>query len=111
LKILPSLDIFSPSTATAAASGVSLPPHGSQAHACLACGAETKRRNLRIWICGACAKFFRLTIDGERSYRCEDGGNCTITCETTMCRKCRFDKLVLVNPKYVKGGGRSGKKN
>ncbi|GMR61510.1 hypothetical protein PMAYCL1PPCAC_31705, partial [Pristionchus mayeri] len=65
-----------------------------QVRPCLICGVHTAHTHMGIDACRACAVFYRRCRTGTRPLKCKrGGGNCLLNDMTTLCRKCRFERI------------------
>uniref|UniRef100_A0A7E4VGA1 Nuclear receptor domain-containing protein n=1 Tax=Panagrellus redivivus TaxID=6233 RepID=A0A7E4VGA1_PANRE len=68
---------------------------------CKVCSAHATGFHFDAQSCSACAAFFRRTVALGKVFRCQNGDNkCEIVyTERNLCRKCRFDKCLLIGMK------------
>ncbi|GMS92733.1 hypothetical protein PENTCL1PPCAC_14908, partial [Pristionchus entomophagus] len=68
-----------------------------QAEICLLCEVPTSEIRLGINCCRKCSVFYKRTLSNKRSLRCNNNnGECVLKDPKTTCRKCRFDRIVVV---------------
>ncbi|KAI6236238.1 Nuclear receptor domain-containing protein [Aphelenchoides besseyi] len=60
---------------------------------CAVCGAETRSLGFRVFVCKACAMFYRRSFRSRLELRCTGNGNCETTGgQRSNCRYCRMAK-------------------
>ncbi|KAF8373681.1 hypothetical protein PRIPAC_80110 [Pristionchus pacificus] len=69
---------------------------------CLVCSVQITSTHLGMDICRACAAFFKRAKITGAQYPCRQGTfDCCVSCMSKFtCRRCRFDKCVLVGLSY-----------
>ncbi|RWS08419.1 ecdysone receptor-like protein [Dinothrombium tinctorium] len=68
---------------------------------CGVCSGPASGRHYNAITCEGCKGFFRRVVINGSFYRCERGGNCTITMKNRRksCRGCRFQKCLDIGMK------------